>query len=1119
MPARPHSFTPVNQLHQPDHARHRDRLYQQLQPLIAANAAITEPFCTDPRSHVTLSVHPDNHKHVYKSQYPVAHSMRESISQILQRWFEMGRIVRAPPNCPFNSPLLPVPKKDENGRMTGVRLCIDVRNLNKQLEQNDRFLLPHIPDVLATFSGNSLFGEYDLSEAFYQFRIKDESQQYTAFTWDKTQYMCVGTPYGIKHIPSFFQRYMCQLFADMPFVYPYIDNIAFASRTWEEHHRHASAIIERLNAVNLKIKPSSINVGNTCLRLLGHVIDANGVSIDPEKQKMIMDWPEPKTGDILASALGLGAFLHDHIRHYSDITAPLEEAKKHKEIVWTDKLRQHWQLFKRAFSTAPVLTFPDFNKRFVLATDASQTGIGGILYQPDDVDNTITPTNIVAICSKKLDPTQRNYPVYKKELFAVIYCLRKFHSYIWGRQDVLVLTDHRPLIHILNQKTLSVALQQWLDVLLHYNLDIKYRPGVLHVVPDALSRMYMNAYTDTTSTWGTHDNIRILSSYNDPITRQSPSDDMCIESLDEIRPPVVQRRHRDTTFIMTMSTLDTSATSSSSASSAPPSHGEDNAASDDNYQVQWLYDIETGDTTTRIAPATTPSADNDDTDEGSLTTPISGRINERLNKTVPATDDERHRLVAAAHDHGHFGYTAIYTDLFYRRGYWWPHMRDDIFNVVKSCEQCQKYTVVKSGYHPARPIRALLPGDHYQIDFAHFTPSPEGYKYCLLLVDVFTGFLILRPLKDNTAVVTARALFEIFSIIGIPRILQSDNGDSFSADLIHALTHSLGIHHRFIAAYNPRADGKVERIVRTVKSTIMKLMRGANIFWPLHLPYVQYAYNDKIHTLTGSSPFALMFGRSPNLPIDYNRDAANDDADLSHYTSTSIDAWKHHQTQIVSLIYPAINTRVTHQQQKYINKLNTTRNIITKPLSPGTLVALKDPKFLHGKSIKPSHEPTYMGQYTIVRRLPTGPYIIKDETGEQLDRPVPLDQMRILFPPHTRRPSRNHDTTDNDDDNDIYAVQDILEHRLVDGHKLQYLVKWKGYTTKHNSWVDASDMLGTDIIHRYFKRVNDEQSRNTTTPAPKLRCVAVSMRQHAHMIYSLSDSSSSSPSISQAFPW
>ena len=140
-------------------------------------------------------------------------------------------------------------------------------------------------------------------------------------------------------------------------------------------------ILERLSSVNLKVKPSSINVGNTRIRLLGHVLSKEGIEIDPEKKEMILTWERPREGSVLQSALGLGVFLHDHVRHYADIVAPLEAVKKQIVIQWNVMLDRHWQLFKRAFANAPI-RFPDFNKRFVLATDASNTGIGGILFQP-----------------------------------------------------------------------------------------------------------------------------------------------------------------------------------------------------------------------------------------------------------------------------------------------------------------------------------------------------------------------------------------------------------------------------------------------------------------------------------------------------------------------------------------------------------------------------------------------------------------------------------------------------------------------------------------------------------------------------------------------------------------
>ena len=145
----------------------------------------------------------------------------------------------------------------------------------------------------------------------------------------------------------------------MPFVFPYIDNLGFASSSLEEHYEHAARIMERLNSVNLRVKPSSINLGNTHMKLLGHVLSKLGISIDPEKQQMILNWPRPVKGSELASALGLGAFLRDHVRHYADITAPLERAKKEVTINWdVDNRADHWKLFRRAFATVPLLRFP-----------------------------------------------------------------------------------------------------------------------------------------------------------------------------------------------------------------------------------------------------------------------------------------------------------------------------------------------------------------------------------------------------------------------------------------------------------------------------------------------------------------------------------------------------------------------------------------------------------------------------------------------------------------------------------------------------------------------------------------------------------------------------------------
>jgi hypothetical protein len=408
LPQKPVASTPVER--EQEYAAGRASIMAQLAELLKTNEEIVG-FCTGEGSIVVLTVGKQDEDKVFSRQYPLPQALDEAIDQCVRRWWEQGRIMLAPHGCTFNSPLLAVKKKDDQGRMTGVRVCLDVRKLNLYLLQNDRFQIPHIPDMLATLSGGCIFGEFDLSEAYFQFQLSETSRGYTAFTWKKQQYMFAACPYGIKHIPSLFQRFIAQLFVDMPFVFTYIDNICFSSKTWKEHGEQAAAIIARLNSVNLRIKPSSVNLGNYQIKLLGHIITPFGISMDPEKRDIIMSWPRPSTGAELASFLGLGTFLRDHIRYYADLTAPFEKIKKSSAVQWTPLLQQQWDTVRRAFATAPFLAFPDFSRRFVVATDASQTGVGGVLYQPDSDENVITATNIVAIVSKQLNESQRRYPV------------------------------------------------------------------------------------------------------------------------------------------------------------------------------------------------------------------------------------------------------------------------------------------------------------------------------------------------------------------------------------------------------------------------------------------------------------------------------------------------------------------------------------------------------------------------------------------------------------------------------------------------------------------------------------------------------------------------------------
>ena len=862
---------------------------------------------------------------------------------------------------------------------------LDVRLLNKALVVDDKFQIPHIREALESFAGNVIFSEFDLQEAYLQFPLNPDSRPYTAFTWNRQQYMFVGCPYGLTLLTSHFQRIMTRIFSDLPFCAPYIDNIPFASKDWETHSQCAMSIIDRLNKVNLKLKPSFKKLGHSHLKCLGHVISKDGISIDPIKMDTISAWPLPTTGRELRSFLGLCSFIRQHIRHYAELTAPLEEIKDNDRVVHTEQVISSFDTLKQAISSSPILHFPDFSKPFHIATDASQTGVGGVLFQPSSDDEYITATNIINICSKKLVDFQQRWPAYKKELFGIVYSLRKFHTYVWGRTDLVVHTDHKPLTYIFSSSVLSPALQQWLDVLLDYSFEIKHRDGILNVLPDQLSRMFGSAYSQS-PVWGVNGWLP-----SSPLANQHfPSEEGEREAL--------------------------ASKNSVSSAAATVSDGND--------------------------------LDNNPTSSQQLLVEI-----EKRGKICPDSAEERAALISQTHQFGHFGREAMFKQL-WTKGYWWPAMRAEINSELSNCDACNRYTVVKAGFHPAGSITANGPGDHLQIDTSvHLPESPDGYTALLVCIDVFTGFVVLKPLRDSTAETVARKLWKIFSILGFPRVLQSDNGSEFINDVLASLIKITGIEHRFISPYNPRADGKVERSIGTIMSIIKKMLHGTDDHWPLFVPFAQLSFNNKISSLTGSSAFALMFGRTLNDLKDYSHDPP---------TLITLDDWKQHQEKIASLIYPAVSDRIKSGKDKMMQALNKHRRLLLpSSFSTGSTVMIIDPQRNN------KFEPKYIGPYTIVRRSHGGAYVLKDPTGDLLDRKVPPDQIKLVS--KSRRRVNN--------DHPIFVVEKIISHR-GSAESYEYLVHWKGYSEDENTWEPASSFLDHSVIKRYWQTIKQSSSQS-----------------------------------------
>ena len=164
-----------------------------------------------------------------------------------------------------------------------------------------------------------------------------------------------------------------------------------------------------------------------------------------------------------------------------------------------------------------------------------------------------------------------------------------------------------------------------------------------------------------------------------------------------------------------------------------------------------------------------------------------------------------------------------------------------------------------------------------------------------------TKFVVLRCLKGKGMEGIARRLWELLALFGVPKIMQSDNGAEFVSQVIEELVKLNGIDHRTISAYNPRANGQVERANKDIELMLKKETEGAMHDWVDHIPYVQIAYKSKISSTTGSTPFSLMFGRRLNEFEKF---------EISETSSDRLVLWKQRQNVLHEAIYPGVNDRV-----------------------------------------------------------------------------------------------------------------------------------------------------------------------------------------------------------------
>ncbi len=376
-----------------------------------------------------------------KAPYQMSHEELKDFKVQLEELLAKGYI--KPSKSPYGALVLFVHKKDGM-----LRICVDYKSLNKVMVKN-WFPLPQIDDLFDRLSGAKLVRRIDLRSKYYQIWITKGDEEKIVYHTRYGSYKILMMPFGLTNAPATFCTLMNDIFQEWfdDFVVIYIDDILVYNNSMEEHVEHFLKVFQKLKENKLYAKFEKCEFRVTEVDFLGHRIMQKGLKMDDHKVKGILDWEPPRSVPTLRSFLGLASYYHKFIKNFAKIVVLLTSLlkKSSKTYDWDEVCSETFQTLKGILVKAPVLKLSDFHKDFEIHFDVSNFAIGGVLMQDG---------RPMAFESKKLNDMEWKWPTHKKEMWAMIYCLKTWGHYI-GSKDVVVWTDNVTLKYFAIQPKLS----------------------------------------------------------------------------------------------------------------------------------------------------------------------------------------------------------------------------------------------------------------------------------------------------------------------------------------------------------------------------------------------------------------------------------------------------------------------------------------------------------------------------------------------------------------------------------------------------------------------------------------------------------------------------------------
>lgn len=705
------------------------------------------------------------------------------------------------------------------------RMVLNYKKLNEKTRKMN-YPMPNITNIIHDLRGKKYISTMDFCDAFYQIKLEDSSKEYTSFACELGLFQFRFCPFGLCNLPAIFAKTVQTMLEPMDpenrsHTRFYVDDIICFSNELEQHLRILEDVFIQIRNFGFLISPKKCSFFAAQLRVLGHTTDANGTQISGRQTQAILSLPSPRTRKECRSILGSFNFFRKYLKSFSSIAKPIEKLlsidPNTKKFQWTDEAQVALDTLKHLVSNPPVLShFRPSTTPALLESDSSYLGFGAALYQEQD-----GLIKAIGFASRRANTTEAKYAPTLLELVGLCFAIKKFRHLIW-MEEIIIFTDHKPLVSLVKSTKddymLPGQMVRCLIFLRNHNVTVKYKAGKSLELVDTLSR-----FPDEPAPEVDADNINIVdiqTYYVGAQTQELNIPEICIEG-DKLW--IEQERCEETQRIKRL-----------------VKDGENKGKLKHCFIHNdiLLYNRRDKGVTVAFLP-----------------------------KAL------RLLILEEAHDSKISGHNGAYKTLqSISSKYFWPKIKEHTYHYVLSCNDCQLMKASRQrpgGLYqfnevPCRPFSSL------QVDIqGPFTTSIKGYKYIATANCIFSKYLVMGPLRENTAEALAEFLLtKVFLVFGMPEEIKSDQGSNLISKLTAEMMKFFGITHKFGSIAYAAGLGITERSHDFISARLRTFAKTNPKTWCRYLPFIAYSFNASISVSTKMSPFLTLLGYETLAPSD-----------------------------------------------------------------------------------------------------------------------------------------------------------------------------------------------------------------------------------------------------------